>query len=237
MVQEENALDVTVILPCRDEAATVAESVAAALKFIREQGLNGEVLVVDNGSTDGSGALALTSGARVVREETPGYGAALRRGIRASCGRVILMLDADLTYDFSDLEKLYRPLAAGRFDMMIGDRFSGGIEPGAMPPSHHIGVRALSAFGRWRFHTDVRDFHCGLRGLTAESVKKLKLSATGMEFATEMIAEAALAGLKIGQTPVRLRRCPKKRKPKLRTIRDGFRHLFLILCVHTTGLA
>ena len=139
------------------------------------------------------------------------------------------MGDCDTTYDFMQLGLLYAPLADGSADVMIGDRFSGGIEPGAMPYSHRYGVKALSALARLRFRTDVRDFHCGLRGLTRSAATKMRLEAEGMEFATEFIAEAARLGLRIGQAPVRLRRCELRRTSKLRTVRDGFRHLGYIL--------
>ena len=167
--------------------------------------------------------------AQLVREEAPGYGSALRAGIRAARAPVILMGDCDTTYDFMQLGLLYAPLAEGRCDVIVGDRFAGGIEPGAMPLSHRWGVTALSALARLRFRTDVRDFHCGLRGLTRAAAERMELQTDGMEFATELIAEAARRGLRIGQAPVRLRRCTLERSSKLRTIRDGFRHLGFIL--------
>ena len=165
----------------------------------------------------------------MIREDRPGYGNALRRGIAESRGDVILMADADMTYDFSRLGELYGPLAQGRYDMIIGNRFRGGIEPGAMPLSHRLGVRFLSALGRLRFRTQVRDFHCGMRGLTAAAAERLDLHCEGMEFATEMIAAAAAAGMCIGEVPVPLRRSTSARSSKLRTVRDGLRHLRLIL--------
>lgn len=220
---------VSVVLPCRDEAATVEACIAEAKRFLREQALEGEILVVDNGSQDGSGQIAAACGARVLREERPGYGRALRTGIERARGGVILMGDCDTTYAMTELGRLYAPLAEGRYDVMIGDRFAGGIAKGAMPLSHHLGVRALSLLGRLRFHTDVYDFHCGLRGLTREAADRLSFTADGMEFATEMIAAAARAGLRIGQTPVSLRCCEVPRRSKLRTVRDGLRHLRYIV--------
>ncbi|MBE6910424.1 MAG: glycosyltransferase family 2 protein [Ruminococcaceae bacterium] len=226
---DENTPDLTLVLPCRNEAAAVAACLDEARRFLAENGLRGELLVVDNGSVDGSGDIAAAQGARVVRESRPGYGMALRTGIAAASAGVILMGDCDTTYDFMQLGALYRPLADGRFDVMIGDRFAGGIERDAMPLSHKLGVAALSALARVRFRTDVHDFHCGLRGLTREAAQKLTLRSDGMEFATELIAAAAKAGLRIGQVPVRLRRCTLDRASKLRTIRDGFRHLRFII--------
>lgn len=226
---EENAPELTLVLPCRDEAAAIGACLDEARRFLAQNGLTGELLVVDNASTDGSGRIAAALGARVIYEPKSGYGNALRAGIAAARGNVILMGDCDTTYDFMQLGALYGPLAAGECDVMIGDRFSGGIERGAMPLSHYWGVKALSALARRRFHTDVRDFHCGLRGMTRAAAEQMTLRAEGMEFATELIAEAAKTGLRIAQTPVRLRRCTADRKPKLRTVRDGFRHLGYIL--------
>ncbi len=226
---EESTPELTLVLPCRNEAAAIGACIDEAQRFLETSGLRGELLVVDNASTDGSGEIAEKLGARVVREETPGYGNALRRGIAAAGAPVILMGDCDTTYDFMQMGLLYEPLAAGRFDMMIGDRFAGGIEPGAMPLSHKLGVKALSALARLRFRSGVRDFHCGLRGLTREAAERLTLRSEGMEFATEFIAEAAKKGLRVGQVPVRLRRCAFDRRSKLRTIRDGFRHLGYII--------
>ena len=226
---ETNTPELTLVLPCRNEAAAVGACLDEARRFLDESGLRGELLVVDNASTDGSGELAARLGARVVREEAPGYGSALRAGIRAARAPVILMGDCDTTYDFMQLGLLYAPLAEGRCDVIVGDRFAGGIEPGAMPLSHRWGVTALSALARLRFRTDVRDFHCGLRGLTRAAAERMELRTDGMEFATELIAEAARRGLRIGQAPVRLRRCTLERSSKLQTIRDGFRHLGFIL--------
>ncbi|MBE7003330.1 MAG: glycosyltransferase family 2 protein [Ruminococcaceae bacterium] len=225
----ESAPDLALVLPCRNEAAAIGACLDEAKGYLSHSGLRYELLVVDNASTDGSGAIAAANGARVVYEPRPGYGRALRAGIAAASAPVILMGDCDTTYDFTQLGLLYAPLAEGRFDVMIGDRFAGGIEPGAMPVSHKLGVRALSALARLRFRSRVRDFHCGLRGLTREAARKLSLRGDGMEFATEFIAAAERAHLRVGQVPVRLRRCTRARKSKLRTVRDGFRHLGYII--------
>ena len=221
--------DVSVVLPCRNEEAAIGQCIGEIRRFLESEGLAGEILVVDNGSTDRSAETARNLGARVIREEKPGYGNALRAGIAQARGKVILMCDSDTTYDFQESGKLYAPLSAGKCDIMIGDRFAGGMEKGAMPLSHRLGVRILSRIARKKFHTDVRDFHCGLRGLTREAADRLTFRTGGMEFATEMIARAARAGLRIGQCPVRLRKCQADRKSKLRTLPDGTRHLRYIL--------
>ena len=212
-------------MPCLNEADAVATCVGEALGYLERSGRSGEVLVVDNGSTDGSAQIAVASGARVVHEGRRGYGSALRAGLAASRGGLIVLGDCDTTYDFSALEGMVALLAEKGCDMVVGDRFAGGIEAGAMPLSHRIGVKALSALGRWRYHTDVQDFHCGLRGITRSAASALPFQTEGMEFATEMIALAAVYGLRIGQVPVRLRRCSAQRRSKLRTVEDGFRHL------------
>ena len=230
-MENENAPELTILMPCRDEEAAVGLCVDEALRFLASRQLRGEVLVVDNASRDRSAEVARAHGARVVREERPGYGSALRAGLRESRGEVIVLGDCDTTYDFSQTGALFGPLSAGEYDVMIGDRFSGGIERGAMPLSHRAGVWALSLLGRLRYGTTVRDFHCGLRGLTREALEKMTLRCDGMEFATEFIAAACAQALRIGQAPVRLRRCALDRKSKLRTLRDGWRHLRFLLSV------
>lgn len=224
-------LDASVILPCLNEEACVGECVDGAKAFLARQGLRGEVLVVDNGSTDDSANAARAHGARVIFAKRKGYGNALRAGLAASRGRILLMGDCDLTYDFRDLAALYAPLAEGSYDMMVGDRFAGKMEKGAMPVSHWLGVRFLSAVGRRQTGTNVRDFHCGLRGITKSAAKTLLFRTSGMEFASEMIALAAKNGLRIGETPVHLRKCPHRRKSKLRALPDGLRHLQYLLRV------
>ena len=221
--------DVSVVMPCLNEENTVGLCVEEAKAWLAQSGYSGEILVVDNGSTDSSARIAAQHGARVIPESRPGYGFALRRGIAESHGQVILMGDSDTTYDFSHLDAFLVPLRTGEYDIIIGNRFAGGFEKGSMPRSHIWGVRMLSWMARKRFHTDVVDFHCGLRGLTAEAAKQLPFRSGGMEFSTEMIALSARKGLRIGQTPVPLRYCREKRKSKLRTLPDGFRHLRYIL--------
>ena len=229
MQKDEQQPDLTVIMPCLNEENTVGFCVDEALAFIREYGIKGEVLVVDNGSVDASAQAAAQHGAFVLREPERGYGSAIRAGLAAGRGRVLIIGDCDTTYDFRRMVDIYEPLAHGNCDMVVGNRFACEMECGAMPFSHRIGVRFLSALGRWRFHTDVYDFHCGLRGISREAMEVLSFYTSGMEFATEMIAEAARHRLRISQTSVQLRNCTYKRISKLRTVRDGFRHLRYIM--------
>ena len=227
-MREEESLNLTILMPCLNEAATVGISVREAAAFLEKNRIRGEILVVDNGSTDASAAIAESCGARVVAQPQKGYGNALRTGLAHSRGSVIIMGDCDTTYDFLHLEELYAMLLSSKWDMVIGNRFAGGIEKGSMPLSHKWGVRFLSWLGRMRLHTDIYDFHCGLRGLTRAAAETLEFQAGGMEFATEMIAVAVKSGLSVGQVPVALRTCTQARKSKLRTIRDGLRHLVYI---------
>lgn len=217
-------------MPCLNEAKTVGRCVDAAREFLLRSGINGEVLIADNGSTDGSQALAQAAGARVVPVTQRGYGAALLGGIAAAEGRYVIMGDADCSYDFSRLEGFVERLRGGA-ELVMGDRFSGGIESGAMPVLHrYLGNPVLSFIGRLFFRTPIRDFHCGLRGFSRAAIQRLGLVTTGMEFASEMVAKAALAGLKIDQVPTTLRPDGRDRAPHLRTWRDGWRHLrFLLL--------
>ncbi len=222
-------VDLSIVMPCLNEEATVGRCVDDALAYLQGRSLRGEVIVADNGSTDASARIAQAHGARVIHESKRGYGFALRAGMAAAKGSVIILGDCDCTYDFLRLDDFYEPLARGECDMMVGDRFAGGIDPGAMPLSHRIGVKALSWLGRLRYRTGVRDFHCGLRGITAQAAHALPFQTGGMEFATEMIALAARAGLRISQCPTKLYTCGSPRRSKLRTLPDGFRHLRYIL--------
>lgn len=217
----------TILMPCYNEETTVSICIEEAMLFLKNSGLEGEVLVVDNASTDRTSAIALSHGARVIYEHNKGYGLALRRGISEAYGKVIIMGDADTTYSFIQIENLVRPLINGEADIMIGIRKA---EPGAMSFSHFIGVRLLSALARRKFHSNISDFHCGIRGITKVAAEKCNWKSTGMEFATEMIGEGVKHNLRIGQTCVPLRRCiDENRVSKLHTIRDGFRHLWFIL--------
>lgn len=228
-LNESCSVEVTILLPCLNEAAAVGPCVDEAQRFLMESGRTGEVLVVDNGSDDDSASIAAAHGARVVMEPRRGYGRALRTGLSHSRGAVVVLSDCDGTYDLLHLEGLVRPLLEGGCDLVVGDRFAGGLEPGAMSALHRLGVPVLSALGRLRFHTSVRDFHSGQRALTREAIARLKLRCDGMEFATELIAQAAGQRLRIAQTPIVLRRCPFERRSKLRTFSDGVRHLRYIL--------
>lgn len=218
-------IELSVIMPCLNEESTVGYCVDEALQFIQKYDIPGEIIVVDNGSEDLSASVAAGHGARVITEKRKGYGRAIRTGIHNSSGRILIIGDADTTYDFLHLEEIFQPLSDNSYDMVIGNRYEGGMERGAMPLTHRWGVCLLSFLGRRRYHVDVFDFHCGLRGISAQAVKKLDFRTDGMEFATEMIAEAARRKLRIKQVPVALRKCDYKRKSKLRTVRDGIRHL------------
>jgi glycosyltransferase involved in cell wall biosynthesis len=219
-----------VLLPCLDEAETVATCVTKAGDWMSRAHVCGEVLVADNGSTDGSVELAADAGARVVHVPVRGYGAALRHGIAAAHGRYVIMGDADDSYDLSDLDPLLTELRAGA-QLVIGNRFEGGIAPGAMPWLHeHVGNPALSRIGRLFYGTPIGDFHCGLRGFDRAAIEALDLRTDGMEFASEMVVRASLAHLDIREVPTTLRPDGRSRPPHLRTWRDGWRHLrFLLL--------
>ncbi len=227
---DPDALELTVVLPCLNEAETVSLCVSKAVRWIREAGVAGEVVVADNGSTDGSRELAAAAGARVVTVRRKGYGNALIAGIRAAHGRFVLMADADDSYDLENLGPFLEELRAGS-DLVMGNRFAGGIEPGAMPWMHRrIGNPVLSGIGRLFFRTPVRDFHCGIRAFRKDKITDLGLRAGGMEFASEMIVKASLADLKISEVPTTLRPDGRSRAPHLRSFRDGWRHLrFLLL--------
>lgn len=224
------SVEFTVLMPCLNEVRTVGACVQAARRFLAQSGVAGEVLVADNGSTDGSQDVARTAGARVVQVSRLGYGAALRAGIAAAQGRYVIMGDADASYDFSALDAFVDSLRGGA-QLVIGNRFRGGIAPGAMPALHrYLGNPVLSFFGRLFFRANIGDFHCGLRGFSRQSMEGLGLVSPGMEFASEMIAKAALAGLRIEEVPTTLQPDGRDRPPHLRTWRDGWRHLrFLLL--------
>ncbi len=222
--------ELTVLLPCLDEAETIGICVDKASGALRALGVVGEVLVADNGSTDGSQQLAASRGARVIDVPTRGYGAALRAGIAAARSEFVIMADADDSYDLSNLEPFLTQLRAGA-DLVMGNRFAGGIEAGAMPPLHrYVGNPVLSFLGRLFFHSPSRDFHCGIRGFQRSKIQALELRTTGMEFASEMVVKATLAQLVITEVPTTLSPDGRSRAPHLDTWRDGWRHLrFLLL--------
>ena len=223
-------MELTVVMPCLNEAETVAKCVRKAIGFLASSGISGEVLVADNGSTDGSQALATEAGARVVPVKDKGYGNALMGGIVAARGKYIIMGDADDSYDFTNLMPFVDELRKGA-DLVMGNRFQGGIAPGAMPPLHrYLGNPVLSFIGRLLFRSKIGDFHCGLRGFNRDSVMALNLQTTGMEFASELVVKASLYGQHVTEVPTTLAKDGRSRPPHLHTWRDGWRHLrFLLL--------
>lgn len=225
-----SSVELTILMPCLNEAETIVRCVEKAMGFLRKASVNGEVLIADNGSTDDSRQMACKAGARVVNVEVRGYGAALQGGIRAAKGRFVIMGDADDSYDFSALDSMLNELRNGN-ELVMGNRFSGGIAPGAMPFLHrYLGNPVLSMLGRLFYRVPIKDFHCGLRGFNRDSMMGLGLETSGMEFASEMIVKSALNRLKIAEVPVTLSKDGRSRPPHLRTWRDGWRHLrFLLL--------
>jgi hypothetical protein len=223
-------LELTILMPCLDEAETIEVCVRKAMGYLERSGVKGEVLIADNGSTDGSQGMAEAEGARVIAVPEKGYGAALMGGIKAARGKFVIMGDADDSYDFERLDGMVATLRDGA-DLVMGNRFKGGIAPGAMPFLHrYLGNPVLSFIGRLFFKVPVGDFHCGLRGFSRQSILDLGLNSPGMEFASEMVVKSSLYGLRIDETPTTLRRDGRSRPPHLKTWRDGWRHLrFLLL--------
>jgi hypothetical protein len=222
-------VELSILLPCLDEAETLEVCVRKALDSLRRLGVAGEVVVADNGSTDGSQDIARANGARVVDVPRRGYGAALAAGLDAARGRYVLMADADDSYALDDLAGFVSELRDGA-DLVIGNRFRGGIAPGAMPFLHrYLGNPVLSQLGRLFFRISVGDFHCGIRAFRRDRVQELGLRTTGMEFASEMVVRSALAGLRIREVPTTLRPDGRSRSPHLRTWSDGWRHLRFLL--------
>ncbi|WP_207633007.1 glycosyltransferase family 2 protein [Devosia aurantiaca] len=223
-------LELTILMPCLNEAETLATCIDKAQSFLARTGISGEVLIADNGSTDGSQAIATAHGARVVHADQRGYGAALSSGIAHARGRFVIMGDADDSYDFANLDLFVAALRNGA-DLVMGNRFAGGVAPGAMPWHHrYIGNPVLSFLGRLFFRTPIRDFHCGLRGFSRDAIRNLNLRTTGMEFASEMVVKATLSRLDVREVPTTLKKDGRSRPPHLRSFRDGWRHLrFLLL--------
>jgi Glycosyl transferase family 2 len=226
----DDRCELTILMPCLNEAETLQRCILKACAFVARTGIAAEILVADNGSTDGSQAIARANGARVVQVAHRGYGSALLAGIWAARGSYVIMGDSDDSYDFSRLELFVERLREG-YDLVMGNRFKGGIAPGAMPALHrYLGNPVLTAIGRCFFGGPSGDFHCGLRGFRRDSVLGLDLQASGMEFASEMIVKAALRRLKIAEIATTLSPDGRSRPPHLRSWRDGWRHLrFLLL--------
>ena len=225
-------MEVTILMPCLNEAETLADCIAAAQRGLSNAGVEGEILIADNGSTDGSQDLARKLGARVVDVPEKGYGNALRHGMEAAHGRFLIMGDSDRSYDFAEIKPFVEKLRAGA-DLVMGCRMPAGggkIIPGAMPWKHRwIGNPALTFIGRLLFRCPAHDFHCGLRALTKEAFHKMDLRTTGMEFASEMVIKASLRGLRIEEVPITLHKDGRSRPPHLRSWRDGWRHLRFML--------
>jgi Glycosyl transferase family 2 len=224
---------VSVVIPCLNEAASIDRCVLAARAALDRAGLAGEIIVVDNGSEDGSEELAEAAGARVVREDRRGYGSAYMAGFEAARGRYIVMLDADLTYDSEDIPRFIEVLDQGA-ELVMGDRMD-NIQPGAMPWLHrYIGNPVLTGILNLFFHTGVRDAHCGMRGLRRDVLPRLALRTSGMEFASEMVIRAAKQKLDIRQIPIQYH--PRAGESKLSSFRDGWRHLRFLLVHQPTVL-
>jgi glycosyltransferase involved in cell wall biosynthesis len=222
-------MQLTVLMPCLNEAETLAICIRKANAWIARSGIEAEVLIADNGSTDGSQELARSLGARVVAVAQRGYGSALYHGSLAAAGEWIIMGDSDDSYDFSALDPFVAKLRDG-YDLVMGNRFLGGIAPGAMPwKNRHIGNPVLSWIGRLLFACPANDFHCGLRGFRKEAFQRMDLRTTGMEYASEMVIKATLFGMRIAEVPTTLSPDGRSRPPHLRPWRDGWRHLRFML--------
>ena len=220
---------VSAIIPCLNEEATLEICIRKAMAAFARRGIVGEVVVGDNGSADRSVEIAEDLGARVVHQPVKGYGAAVSAAAAAARGRYLIMADADDSYDWGELDGFIDALEAGA-DLVMGDRFAGGIEAGAMPPLHrYLGNPVLSAVARWLHRSPIRDFHCGMRGFTREAFARMGARSPGMEFASEMVINAHRAGLDIREVPIKLYPDKRGRPPHLRSFRDGWRHLRLII--------
>ena len=225
----ERQVEVSVVMPCLNERETVGVCVRKAMTALRETGIAGEVIVADNGSTDGSVEIARAEGARVVNIEEKGYGSALKGGISASRGEYVLMADSDDSYNFAHIPLFVEQLRAGA-DLAMGNRFRGGIADQAMPFLHrYLGNPALTGLGKLFFGSPCGDFHCGIRGFRKDSFHRMDIRSTGMEFASEMVVKASLLRMKVSEVPTTLSPDGRSRAPHLRTWRDGWRHLRFLL--------
>ncbi len=233
---DDKVVRVTIVMPCLDEEDTIAICIKNAKRGLDNAGIPGEILIVDNGSTDNSVKIALEMGAKIVKEPVKGYGAALRRGIKEAGGEYIIMGDADATYDFSEIKPFIDRLKGGS-DFVMGSRLKGNIEKGAMPFLHRfVGSPALTLFLNLCFGGRISDVNCGMRGFRKEVFKNLNLHGNGMEFASEMVIKALMNKLDIAEIPIRYRVSPTTRKPHLRTFRDGWRHLKFIMLFSPTSI-
>ena len=225
----DSGAELSIILPCLNEARTLPTCIAQIQETARAHAISVEVIVADNGSTDGSPEVAASLGVRVVPVVDKGYGSALMGGIAAAHGRYVIMGDADCSYDFGDIPRFLEKLRAGN-DLVMGNRFLGGVREGAMPFLHrYLGNPVLSFLGRLFFHAQCGDFHCGLRGFPLEAYRRMDLQTTGMEFASEMVVKASLFGMRIAEVPTTLSPDQRGRSPHLRTWRDGWRHLRFLM--------
>jgi hypothetical protein len=228
-VARPSEVEVSIVMPCLNEAETLERCIRKAQQAIARHGLQAEIIIADNGSSDGSQQIAALLGARVVAIKEKGYGSALRGGIEAARGRYIVMGDSDDSYDFSEIYPFIEKLRAGH-ELVMGNRFRGGILPGAMPWKHRwIGNPVLTGIGRLFFHCPAGDFHCGLRAFSKDAYQRMELQTTGMEFASEMVIKSTLKGLSIDEVPTVLHKDGRSRPPHLRSWRDGWRHLRFML--------
>ncbi|MCT2586685.1 glycosyltransferase family 2 protein [Actinophytocola gossypii] len=229
MENKHDSCELSIVMPCLNEAETLATCIEKAQGYLDRSGVVGEVVIADNGSTDGSQEIARKLGARVVNVTAKGYGSALMGGIRAARGTYVIMGDADDSYDFANLDPFVAELRKGA-ELVMGNRFKGGIEPDAMPPLHkYLGNPVLSAVGKLFFKAPVGDFHCGLRGFRREAIMRIGLHTTGMEFASEVVVKSCMSGLRISEVPTTLKKDGRSRPPHLRSWRDGWRHLRFLL--------
>nr|HEX4313842.1 glycosyltransferase family 2 protein [Kofleriaceae bacterium] len=228
-MSDDERPELTIVMPCLNEAETLERCIVKAKAYLDKSKIKGEVVIGDNGSTDGSQDIARKAGARVVDVPRRGYGAALMGAIEGARGKYVIMGDSDDSYDFSNLDLYVEKLRAG-YDLVMGNRFKGGVKPGAMPFLHkYLGNPVLSFIGRLFFKSDIGDFHCGLRGFRQDIVQLIGLQTTGMEFASEMVVKSTLFQLKIAEVPTTLAKDGRSRPPHLRTWRDGWRHLRFLL--------
>ena len=225
-----STVELSILMPCLNEAETLATCIEKANRYLTQNDIAGEVIIADNGSTDGSQEIAQSMGARVIHVRHKGYGNALRGGILNAMGQYVIMADADDSYDFSNLNPFLYKLRQG-YDLVMGNRFKGGIKPGAMPFLHkYLGNPVLTWIGKLFFASPCNDFHCGLRGFRREAIEQLDLRTTGMEFASEMVVKATLNKMRITEVPTTLSPDGRSRPPHLNTWQDGWRHLrFLLL--------